>query len=151
MRNICPTCVERGKRTPAINVLQYIAEALEADIAILEYETVIELDRNEAGAYANLGWCKLLIGSIEEAIPAPERALRLSPRDNRGGNWCARIALVPLLRSHPDEAILWLKKGGQRQSGATVRSRLPCLCLWPKGRDRTCRRRTRRGPQATRR
>ena len=30
--------------------------------AIPEYEAVIELDRNEPGAYANLGWCKLLTG-----------------------------------------------------------------------------------------
>jgi TolB-like protein/tetratricopeptide (TPR) repeat protein len=78
--------------------------------AIPEYETGIELDRNEPGAYANLGWCKLLTGSIEEAIPALERALRLSPRDNRAGNWCARIGLVHLLQSRTDRAILWLEK-----------------------------------------
>jgi tetratricopeptide (TPR) repeat protein len=59
--------------------------------AIPEYETVIELDRNAPGAYANLGWCKFLTGSIEEAIPALEQALRLSPHDHRAGNWCARI------------------------------------------------------------
>jgi len=40
--------------------------------AISEYETVIELDRNAPGAYANLGWCKFLTGSIEEAVPALE-------------------------------------------------------------------------------
>jgi adenylate cyclase len=78
--------------------------------AIPEYETVIELDRNEPGAYANLGWCKLLTGSLEEAIPALEQALRLSPRDNRAGNWCARIGLAYLLQSRIDEAILWLEK-----------------------------------------
>jgi TolB-like protein/class 3 adenylate cyclase/Flp pilus assembly protein TadD len=82
------------------------------DEAISEYQTVIELDRNEPGAYANLGWCKLLTGAIEEAIPALEQALRLSPRDNRAGNWHARIGLVHLLQSQTDEALLWLAKAG---------------------------------------
>jgi adenylate cyclase len=79
--------------------------------AIPEYETVIELDRNASGAYANLGWCRLLTGSIGEAIPDLEQALRLSPRDHRAGNWCARIGMVHLLQSRTDEAILWLEKG----------------------------------------
>ena len=79
--------------------------------AIPEYETVIELDRNAPGAYANLGWCKFLTGSIEDAIPALEQALRLSPRDHRAGNWCGRIGMVHLLQSRTDEAILWLEKG----------------------------------------
>ena len=79
--------------------------------AIPEYEKVIELDRNEPGAHANLGWCKLLTGSIEAAIPALQQALRLSPRDTRAGNWSARIGLVHLLQSRTDEAILWLERG----------------------------------------
>lgn len=37
--------------------------------AALEYETVLALNRNWVGAIAALAWCKLLIGSIEEAIP----------------------------------------------------------------------------------
>ena len=78
--------------------------------AILEYEAVIALDRNEPGSHANLGWCKLLTGSIEEAIPALEQALCLSPRDNRAGNWYARTGLVHLLQSRTDQAILWLEK-----------------------------------------
>ena len=39
-----------------------LRQARRCEAAILEYETVIELDRNVAGAYANLGWCKLLTG-----------------------------------------------------------------------------------------
>src|SRR5689334_9484080 len=46
------------------------------------------------------------------AIPALEYALRLSPRDNRAGNWCGRIGVVHLLQSQTDEAILWLEKAG---------------------------------------
>ena len=78
--------------------------------AIAEYETVIALDRNFAGAYANLGRSKLLAGSVEETIPLQERAIRLSPRDPKIGNWYYRIGLVHLLQSRTDEAIIWLKK-----------------------------------------
>jgi len=80
--------------------------------AISEYQTVIEFDRNEPGAYANLGWCKLLTGAIEEAIPALEQALRLSPRDSRAGNWHGRIGLVHLLQSRIAEALLWAERAG---------------------------------------
>jgi adenylate cyclase len=77
--------------------------------AIPEYETVIALYRNWAGAYSHLGWCKFLSGSIEEAIPAQEQAIRLSPRDPNGIPYL-RIALVHLVQSRTDEAILWLEK-----------------------------------------
>jgi tetratricopeptide (TPR) repeat protein len=79
--------------------------------AIDEYETVIELDRNAAGAYANLGWCKFLTGSIEEAIPLAEQAIRLSPRDPGIGYRSILIGIVHLLQSRTDEAIVWLEKG----------------------------------------
>ncbi len=49
--------------------------------AIPEYETVITFNRNWVGALAHLGGCKLFTGSIEEAIPLVEQAIRLSPRD----------------------------------------------------------------------
>jgi len=92
--------------------------------AIPEYEKVIELDRNEPGAHANLGWCKLLTGSIEQAIPALQQALRLSPRDTRAGNWSARIGLVHLLQSRTDEAILWLERGRSASPA------LPYVYVW---------------------
>jgi TolB-like protein/Flp pilus assembly protein TadD len=89
------------------NILRQMRRCEEA---ISEYQTVIEFDRNESGAYANLGWCQLLTGAIEEAIPALEQALRLSPRDSRAGNWQARIGLVHLLQSRIPEALLWLER-----------------------------------------
>jgi adenylate cyclase len=104
-------------QSPRSSVARYakgnlLRQARRCEAAILEYEMVIELDRNASGAYANLGWCKFLTGAIEEAIPALEYALRLSPRDNRAGNWCGRIGVVHLLKSQADEAILWLEKAG---------------------------------------
>jgi tetratricopeptide (TPR) repeat protein len=79
--------------------------------AISEYETVIALSRNWAGAYASLGASKYYTGSIEEAIPLQERAIRLSPHDPGIGVWYWRIGAVHLLQSRIDEAIPWLEKG----------------------------------------
>lgn len=78
--------------------------------AIPEYETVIALDRNSMWALAALGHCKFLIGSIEEAIPAQEQAIRLSPRDPNIANWYWRIGMVHLLQGRRAEAILWLER-----------------------------------------
>jgi len=61
-------------------------------------------------AYVALGACKLLTGSIEEAIPLAEQAIRLSPRDPNIGIMYDRIGYVHLLQSHIDEAILWCEK-----------------------------------------
>jgi tetratricopeptide (TPR) repeat protein len=78
--------------------------------AIPEYEAVIALNRNWVTAIAALGWCKFLTGSLEEALPAQERAIRLSPRDHNIGNWYYRIGIIHLLQSRIDEAILWFEK-----------------------------------------
>ena len=116
--------------------------------AIPEYETAIALNRNWVRALAALGQCKFLTGSIEEAIPLMEQAIRLSPRDPRIGIWYCRIGIVHLLQSRTDEAILWLEKARSANPGHPMASRLPRLRLCPQRRDRTRRRRTRRSPPA---
>jgi TolB-like protein/DNA-binding winged helix-turn-helix (wHTH) protein len=78
--------------------------------AISEFERAIAADRNFAGAYGNLGWCKFLTGSIDEMIPLAEQAIRLSPRDPFVGTLYDRIGHVRLLQSRTDEAIAWFKK-----------------------------------------
>jgi TolB-like protein len=78
--------------------------------AILEYETVIALNRNWAHAYSHLGWCKFMTGAIEELIPAQEQAIRLSPRDPQIGLFYSRIGCAHLLQSRTDEAILWCER-----------------------------------------
>jgi TolB-like protein/DNA-binding winged helix-turn-helix (wHTH) protein/Flp pilus assembly protein TadD len=85
--------------------------------AIAEYETAIALDRNFAQAYANLGRSKLLVGSIEQAIPLHEKAIRLSPRDPLIGMWYYRIGLVHLLQSRTDEAVAWLERARDASPG----------------------------------
>jgi adenylate cyclase len=80
------------------------------DEAIPEYETVIALNRNWANAHSHLGWCKFVTGSIEEIIPAQERAIRLSPRDPQIGLFYFRIGFGHLLQSRTDEAVVWCEQ-----------------------------------------
>jgi len=80
------------------------------DAAISEYETVLALNRNWAHAIATLGYCKFVTGSIEEAIPAQERAIRLSPRDPEIWRYYFWIGQVHLVQSRVDEATSWFEK-----------------------------------------
>jgi adenylate cyclase len=85
--------------------------------AILEYEAAIASNRNWADALAGLGWCKFWSGSIEEAIPLHEQAIRLSPRDPNIAYWHFRIGLVNQLQSRTDEAIAWFEKARSAAPG----------------------------------
>jgi len=78
--------------------------------AIPEYETVLALNRNWVSAIAALGFCKLMTGSIEEAILAQERAIRLDPRGPLVWLYSFWIGQIRLLQSRIDEAIRWLEK-----------------------------------------
>jgi adenylate cyclase len=80
------------------------------EAAIPEYEAAIALDHNAVLALAALGQCKFFTGTLEEVIPAQERAIRLSPRDPYIANWYWRIGMVHLMQSRTDEAILWIEK-----------------------------------------
>jgi adenylate cyclase len=95
-------------------VLRAQAQVLRAqgkcEEAITEYETAISLDRSLVFPMAAIGYCKLLTGSMEEAIPLIEQAIRLSPRDPAIPIWYQWIGVVHLLQSHNDEAIVWLEK-----------------------------------------
>jgi adenylate cyclase len=85
--------------------------------AIPEFETVIALNRNAVGAYAHLGWCKLLTGSIDEVIPLEEQAIRLSRYDPFIGYFYVRIGLAHLLQSRNGEAIAWFEKARSANRG----------------------------------
>jgi tetratricopeptide (TPR) repeat protein len=78
--------------------------------AIREYEIVLVSDRNAVNALAGLANCKFFTGSIEEAIPLTEQAIRLSPRDPKIGFFYFQIGRAHLVQSRTDEAILWLEK-----------------------------------------
>jgi len=91
---------------------------------IPEYETVLAFNRNWLLAISALGWCKFLTGSLQEAIPLHERAIRLSPRDPLIGHWYFTIGRVHLLQSRTDEAIVWLEKAHRATAG------LPFVHAW---------------------
>ena len=61
-------------------------------------------------AYHRVGQCKFHTGSIEEAMPRTEHAIRLSPRDPTIGNWYWWIGQMHLLQSRIEEAIIWFKR-----------------------------------------
>jgi adenylate cyclase len=88
------------------------------EAAIPEFEIAIALNRNWVAAIAALGLCKFFAGSIDDAIPAQEQAIRLSPRDPRIANWYWRIGMVHLLRSRTNEAILWIERARGENPGA---------------------------------
>jgi tetratricopeptide (TPR) repeat protein len=80
------------------------------DEAMPEFEMAIASNRNSSGALFALGECKLLTGSIDEAIPLEEEAVRLGPRDPYVFNRYLVIGKVHLLQSRIEEAIVWLER-----------------------------------------
>jgi adenylate cyclase len=92
--------------------------------AIPEYEAAIALDRSRAPAYAHIGWCKFLTGSVDGVIPYFEQAIRLSPHEPAIAPWYGRLGVVHLLQSHTDDAIVWLEKARSENA------RLPFVHAW---------------------
>jgi TolB-like protein/class 3 adenylate cyclase/Tfp pilus assembly protein PilF len=84
--------------------------------AVLEYETAVASNRNWVVALAALGLTRFLSGSMDDAIAAQERAIRLSPRDPRLPNWYWRIGMVHLLSARLDEAAHWLERARSANS-----------------------------------
>jgi tetratricopeptide (TPR) repeat protein len=66
---------------------------------------------------SQLAICKILTGSIEDAIPLEQQAIRLSPRDPFIRNFYLNLGLAHLLQSHADEAIVWFEKARGMASG----------------------------------
>src|SRR5262249_10089018 len=85
--------------------------------AIPEYETVLASNRNSPFAIFALGQCKFLTGSMEEAIPFAERAIRLSPRDPHISRWYNWIGRVHLLQSRTEEALRWFETARRANAG----------------------------------
>jgi adenylate cyclase len=84
--------------------------------AIPEYERAIALDRSRVPAYAHVGWCKFLTGSVDDALPYFEQAIRLSPHGPGVALWYGRVGVIQLLLSHTDNAIAWLEKANSENA-----------------------------------
>jgi adenylate cyclase len=101
---IPPTALAHYAKAQVLRAQQRFEEA------ISQYETVLAINRNWVHAIAALGHCKFITGAIEEAIPAQERAIRLSPRDPKIWSYYYWTGQAHLLQSRVDEAILWFEK-----------------------------------------
>ncbi len=89
---------------------QVLSAQNRCDEAIPEYRRVITLNRNFQRAYANLGWCKFWLGSLDEVIPLQAQAIRAHHADPFLSVLHWRIGVVHLVQSHIDEAIAMLEK-----------------------------------------
>ena len=78
--------------------------------AIPEFETALALNPNWLNSLQLLAWCKVMTGSIEEAIPLDEQAIRLSPGDPYLQNYYQDMGIIYLLLSRSNEAIVWFEK-----------------------------------------
>jgi TolB-like protein/Tfp pilus assembly protein PilF len=78
--------------------------------AIPEYETTIALDPSRAPAYAHVGWCKFLTGSVDQALPYFEHAIRINPSGPGVAPWYGRMGVMQLLESQTDAAIASLER-----------------------------------------
>jgi len=78
--------------------------------ARIEFEMVLAMNHNSAGALMHSGRCMISAGLLDEAILRIAQAIRLSPHDSFVGVWYSQLALAYLLQSRSDEAIIWLEK-----------------------------------------
>jgi tetratricopeptide (TPR) repeat protein len=92
--------------------------------AIPEYEAAVALDRSRAPAFAHIGWCKFLTGSVDGVVPYFEQAIRLSPHEPGIAPWYGRLGVVHLLQSHIDDAIAALERARSENA------RLPFVHAW---------------------
>jgi tetratricopeptide (TPR) repeat protein len=89
---------------------QVLSAQSRCDEAIPEYRRVITLNRNFQSAYADLGWCKFWLGSIDEVIPPQMQAIRFHYADPLVSVLHWRIGVVHLVQSHFDEAMAMFEK-----------------------------------------
>jgi tetratricopeptide (TPR) repeat protein len=92
--------------------------------AILEYETARAINPGWPHLYGDLSDCKLWTGSIQEAIPLAEEAIRMHERDYSIASWYLSIGRVHLVQSRTYEAIVWLEKA------RSANPQLPMVHAW---------------------
>jgi TolB-like protein/class 3 adenylate cyclase/Tfp pilus assembly protein PilF len=80
------------------------------DHAIAECERALTLNRNIAGAHAQIGIAKLFVGRGEETESHIHEALRLSPRDTDAFSWFAFVGFAKLYLGTDEAAVAWLRR-----------------------------------------
>ena len=102
--------ISPGKPTVHCAKGQLLRTQRRCEEAIPEYDTVLASNRNSMCALHGLGICKVLVGSVNEAIPLLEQTIRLDPRDPYVVYRYDWLGLAHLLDSRTDEAIVWFDK-----------------------------------------
>jgi adenylate cyclase len=78
--------------------------------AVLAFEMASAINPGWPHLCGFLSDCKLWTGSIADAIPLVEQAIRISPRDPWLATWYSKIGRVHLVQSRTHEAIVWLER-----------------------------------------
>jgi TolB-like protein/DNA-binding winged helix-turn-helix (wHTH) protein len=87
------------------------------DAARDAFRTVVALNPNFAPGYAQWGMTEIELGRPEEAAKPVERAIRLSPRDPNVHHWFAFIGIAELHLGHFAEAVSWLRRAVEADTG----------------------------------
>lgn len=78
--------------------------------ALTAYQAAAAANHNDASAHGQIGRLEIDLGKPEDALPAIEQALRLSPVDPQRALWYTVAGLAKLHLSAPGEAQEWLAK-----------------------------------------
>ncbi len=77
---------------------------------VRQCERALQLDRNLAGAHAQIGSGKLHLGQAEDTESHIQEALRLSPHDKLSHLWCVTAGMAKLYLHREEEAVTWLRR-----------------------------------------
>jgi TolB-like protein/class 3 adenylate cyclase/lipoprotein NlpI len=81
-----------------------------AELAILEAERALALDRNRASAYTFVAQAKVYLGRSEDAVSAIREAIGLSPRDPFSYGWLTVAGVAALALGDDEGAANWLRQ-----------------------------------------
>ena len=82
-----------------------LADIGQAERAIPMLQSAIELNRNNAHAWAALGSAQVLCRRYEEAIQNLRKGIDISPADSRRAVWCAVLAIAYLCTGQTAQAV----------------------------------------------
>lgn len=92
--------------------------------ATVQFEIASAINPGFPHLYGCLSDCKLWTGSMEEAIPLAEQAIRIHERDYSIASWYLSIGRVHLVQSRTYEAVVWLEKA------RSANPQLPMVHAW---------------------
>jgi adenylate cyclase len=89
------------------------------DRAQIFIDRALTLDPNHAWAWTRRGFLNVYRGNAEEAVPAFERAIRLSPLDPFSFNCHIGLGFASFVAGRYDEAVKWAQRAMREKTGMT--------------------------------